>query len=138
MPFSKHQTTVKSYVFAFCLVTGVSVFGVETQPPYLDASRPIETRVEDLLSRLTLEEKISIVHADSKFTAAAIPRLGIPRRWMSDGPHGVREDVGPDTWGEAGHTDDFSTATSNGIENQVGETGKTIRVVRCPGAPGRT
>jgi beta-glucosidase len=87
----------------------------EIQPLYLDASQPVETRVEDLLSRLTLEEKISIIHADSKFTTAAIPRLGIPRRWMSDGPHGVREDVGPDTWAPAGHTDDFSTAMPAGI-----------------------
>jgi beta-glucosidase len=82
---------------------------------YLDPNQPLETRVEDLLSRLTLEEKISIIHADSKFTTAAIPRLGIPRRWMSDGPHGVREDVGPDTWQPAGHTDDFSTAMPAGI-----------------------
>ncbi len=66
--------------------------------------------MEDLLSRLTLEEKISIIHADSKFTTAAIPR-----RWLSDGPHGVREDVGPDTWQPAGHTDDFSTAMLAGI-----------------------
>ena len=84
-------------------------------PPFLDASQPLESRVNDLLSRLTLEEKISLVHADSKFTTAAIPRLGIPRRWLSDGPHGVREDIGPDTWNPAGRTDDFSTAMPAGI-----------------------
>ena len=79
------------------------------RPLYLDPTQPLEARVEDLLSRMTLEEKIALLHGDSKFTSAAIPRLGIPRRWMSDGPHGVREDVGPDTWLPAGHTDDFSS-----------------------------
>lgn len=83
--------------------------------PYLDPSQPVETRVEDLLSRLTLEEKISFLHADSKFTTAAIPRLHLPRRWLSDGPHGVREDIGPDTWAAAGRTDDFATAMPVGI-----------------------
>jgi len=82
---------------------------------YLDSSQPLEARVNDLLSRLTLEEKISVIHADSKFTTAAIPRLGIPRRWLDDGPHGVREDIGPDTWASAGRTDDFSTAMPAGI-----------------------
>jgi len=85
------------------------------QYPFQDSGLPVETRVADLLARLTLAEKISIIHADSKFTTAAIPRLGIPRRWLSDGPHGVREDVGPDTWQPAGHTDDFSTAMPAGI-----------------------
>jgi len=74
---------------------------------YKDPQAPLEARVDDLLARLTPEEKLALVHADSKFTTAAIPRLGIPRRWLSDGPHGVREDVGPDTWKPAGHTDDF-------------------------------
>lgn len=91
-----------------------SLFAAEALP-YLDTSRPVEARVDDLLARLTLEEKVSLIHADSKFTTPAIPRLGIPRRWLSDGPHGVREDVGPDTWAPAGRTDDFCTAMPCGL-----------------------
>ena len=102
-------------VFALIFYATFSDLNAEETPPFLDASQPLETRVDDLLSRLTLEEKISIIHADSKFTTAAIPRLGIPRRWLSDGPHGVREDIGPDTWNPAGRTDDFSTAMPAGI-----------------------
>jgi beta-glucosidase len=79
------------------------------QKLYLDPTQPVEARVEDLLQRMTLEEKVSIVHANSKFTTPAIPRLGIPLRWLSDGPNGVREDVGPDSWKPAGRTDDFAT-----------------------------
>ncbi len=83
----------------------------EAAPPlYLNVDQPREARIADLLSRLTLDEKISLVHADSKFTTAALPKYGAARRWMSDGPQGVREDIGPDTWAPAGRTDDFATA----------------------------
>src|SRR5450432_2514577 len=77
---------------------------------YLDSNQPLEPRVEDLLSRLDLEEKISLLHANSRFGTAGIPRLRIPPRMMDDGPMGVREDVGPDSWRPAGRTDDFVTA----------------------------
>jgi beta-glucosidase len=98
------------YALTFLLLISLAgaVAAAET-PIYRDPKQPREARVEDLLGRLTLEEKVALLHGDSKFTTAAIPRLGIPRRWISDGPHGVREDIGPDTWDPAGHTDDFST-----------------------------
>jgi beta-glucosidase len=91
------------------VVTTAGVVCAAERPLYLDPAQPVEKRVEDLLSRLNTDEKLSLVHADSKFTTAAIPRFNIPRRWLSDGPHGVREDVGPETWNPSGRTDDFAT-----------------------------
>jgi beta-glucosidase len=106
--FALTAMTVLVIVIGSLAVTSRSA-AQETKALYLDVTQPLEKRVEDLLSRMTLEEKLALVHADSKFTSAAIPRLGLPRRWLSDGPHGVREDVGPDTWQPAGRTDDFAS-----------------------------
>jgi beta-glucosidase len=100
---------MKSNLFALCLLAGASVFGAENQPLYLDESKPIEARVDDLLSRLTLEEKDSLVYANSTFSVAAVPRLGIPELWMDDGPMGVREEVGVG-FRNLNRTDDFATA----------------------------
>ena len=91
------------------LTISTSSHAQEQKAVYLDVTKPLDTRVEDLLARMNLEDKLAMVHADSKFTSAALPRLGLPRRWLSDGPHGVREDVGPDTWKPAGRTDDFAS-----------------------------
>lgn len=79
-------------------------------PIYLDDSKPIETRIEDALSRMTLEEKVAMIHAQSKFSTPGVPRLGIPEIWMSDGPHGVRMEIDWDSWGHAGWTNDSCTA----------------------------
>lgn len=79
-------------------------------PVYLDRSKPIEDRVEDALSRMTTEEKIAIIHAQSKFSSAGVPRLGIPELWTDDGPHGVRPEVLWDEWDQAGWTNDSCIA----------------------------
>jgi beta-glucosidase len=73
------------------------------------AAQPVEARIESLLSQMTLEEKISLVHAKSTFSVAGVPRLGIPELWMDDGPMGVREEVG-EGFRNLNRTDDFATA----------------------------
>lgn len=73
-------------------------------PVYLDDSKPVEERVEDALSRMTLEEKIAVTHAQSKFCSPGVARLGIPEFWMTDGPHGIRPEVLWDEWDQAGWT----------------------------------
>ena len=80
------------------------------KPVYLDENQPLEARVEDALSRMTLEEKVKILHAQSKFSSAGVPRLGIPELWTTDGPHGVRPEVMWDKWSQAGWTNDSCVA----------------------------
>ena len=77
---------------------------------YLDESTDIETRVEDALRRMTLDEKIAIIHAQSKFSSPGVKRLGFPDLWTDDGPHGVRPDVLWDEWEQAGQTNDSCVA----------------------------
>jgi len=92
------------------LVAISATLSAQQVPIYLDESQPVERRIDDLMSRMTLDEKIAILHAQSKFSSRGIPRLGIPDFWTDDGPHGVRPDVLWDEWDQAGQSNDSCVA----------------------------
>ena len=98
---------VRSMLLGLSL-TALPVFA--QTPVYFDDSKPIEERVEDALSRMTVEEKVSMTHAQSKFSSPGVARLGIPEFWMTDGPHGIRPEVLWDEWDQAGWTNDSCVA----------------------------
>ncbi len=99
-------------LFILCsLLSFTASLNVHAQKPvYLDESKPVEERIEDALSRMTLQEKIRVIHAQSKFSSAGVPRLGFSDFWTDDGPHGVRPDVLWDEWEQAGQTNDSCVA----------------------------
>ena len=72
--------------------------------------KALEERVESVLAQMTLDEKIAIVHAQSKFSSPGVPRLGVPELWVMDGPHGVRPETLWDEWASALWTSDSCTA----------------------------
>ncbi len=92
-----------------CLILSLN-FASAQKPVYLDVNQPIEKRVEHALSLMTMDEKVAMCHAQSKFSSKGVPRLGIPEVWTDDGPHGIREEVFWDQWSGAGWTNDSCTA----------------------------
>ena len=100
---------MSKFFLSFFLLT-LPFLAFAQQPLYLDDSQPIERRIDDAMSRMTLQEKINILHAQSKFSSRGVPRLGFPDFWTDDGPHGVRPDVLWDEWEQAGQTNDSCVA----------------------------
>ena len=91
-------------------LASLSPLQAQIVPAYLDESKPLEQRIDDALRRMTLDEKIAVIHAQSKFSSPGVKRLGFPDLWTDDGPHGVRPDVLWDEWEQAGQTNDSCVA----------------------------
>lgn len=69
----------------------------------------MRTKAENLMAKLTLEEKIGMLHGAHLFSTQGVERLGIPPLIMSDGPMGVRQEFEPDHWKAIDRSDDYAT-----------------------------
>ena len=101
---------MKQILMSAILFSASASVEAQNMPVYLDESKPVEQRIDDALSRMTLDEKIAVIHAQSKFCSPGVKRLGFPDFWTDDGPHGVRPDVLWDEWEQAGQTNDSCVA----------------------------
>lgn len=105
-----HPNKMRKIILS-CILLGMTCMAkAQSLPVYLDPTKNVEERIEDALQRMTLAEKIRVIHAQSKFSSAGVPRLGFPDFWTDDGPHGVRPDVLWDEWEQAGQTNDSCVA----------------------------
>ena len=101
---------MKKIILVCLMAMGSASLAQVSKPAYLDEGKDIEERIEDALKRMTLAEKIGVIHAQSKFSSAGVKRLGFPDFWTDDGPHGVRPDVLWDQWEQAGQSNDSCVA----------------------------
>ncbi|APZ44852.1 glycosyl hydrolase [Polaribacter reichenbachii] len=103
-------------VFVFTVYLNISYIIAQDKIPQIQLEKGevttafIEAKIDSIIAILTLEEKVAMTHAQSKFSTKGVERLGIPEVWMSDGPHGVREEISWDAWENAGWTNDAITA----------------------------
>lgn len=98
---------------AFVLVVAFCVSHAAAQQPSPDTA--IYKKIDAQVSKMTLEEKVGMIHASSSFTSGGVPRLGIPELVTSDGPHGVRMEHGRDWRTDNDHVDDSATYLPTGV-----------------------
>ena len=92
-------------MLSLCLLTCGVIQGQKSKKPGEVQGKKILT----LVKKMTLEEKIGLLHANSKFYVSGVERLGIQEWALSDGPHGVRAEINRHDWGYSGWTNDSST-----------------------------
>ncbi|OCX54871.1 glycosyl hydrolase [Mucilaginibacter sp. PPCGB 2223] len=78
------------------------------------AQTALDKKIDGIIKKMTLKEKIAMLHGNSLFSSEGVKRLGIPELTYDDGPLGVREDVGRFTWGPLRLKTDSATFFPNG------------------------
>jgi beta-glucosidase len=114
----------KTFVFLLTALVVASSASAQSIPVYRDAHRPLEARVNDLFSRLTLDEKMDLL-TGTAFTTRPIPRLGVPPAAMADAGQGVRGGMDSTTGPASAFPSGVAMASSWDPE-LVGRIGKAI------------
>lgn len=92
----------------------LSYLSGHSQTPKVDDAA-IYRKIEAQIKQMTVEEKVSMIHASSSFTSGGVIRLSIPELVMSDGPHGVRMEHGRDWRTDNDHVNDSVTYLPVGV-----------------------
>ena len=74
----------------------------------------LKAKINSIIKKMTLEEKIDMLHGNALFSSAGVSRLGIPELTCDDGPLGVREEIKRFDWASANWTTDSATFLPNG------------------------
>lgn len=93
------------------IILFIAIFFVSLHPVYSETGMgtDADTKITAIISQMTLEEKVAMLHGNSMFSSAGIERLGIEELKYTDGPFGVREELGRNSWTPVGATDDSAT-----------------------------
>ena len=93
-------------------VAALLVFGNVSAQSKTEAA--LQLKISGIIKKMTLEEKIAMLHGNALFSSAGVPRLGIPELTCDDGPLGVREEIKRFDWNSANWTTDSATFLPNG------------------------
>ncbi len=74
----------------------------------------LEAKISSIIKKMTLKEKIGMLHGNALFSSGGVKRLGIPELTSDDGPLGVREEIKRFDWASANWTTDSATFLPNG------------------------
>ena len=98
------------------LVAGLSVYGCKGDvtlsrdvKKYDDPLLQNEKKITGIISKMTLEEKVAMLHGKHMFTSEGVPSQGIADMVYADGPFGIREEMEPHSWNSIHLTTDSAT-----------------------------
>lgn len=93
-------------IISTACVTSQSKIKIEKKYSYNEHYVPL---IEDLISKMTLEEKTGMLHGFGMFVSGGVERLGIPEFHYTDGPNGIREELNRHSWEPLNLNNDYAT-----------------------------
>ena len=100
---------MKIKIRLFTTAVAIVMTATSFAQPYPTRLTEHEQQIESIISSMTLEEKIAMLHGKNMFSSAGIPRLGIADMEYADGPFGIREEMEPHSWNSLHLTTDSAT-----------------------------
>jgi beta-glucosidase len=95
-------------IFALATIA-VMLVGSATEKIRKSALLQYDKRIDGIISKMTIEEKVEMLHAKHMFVSSGVGRLGIADIKYADGPFGIREELQPDSWNPIGLENDKAT-----------------------------